>query len=686
MRGRPKLRDDLIIVVQQYRGEQTYIVKDPETHKYFRFKPLEVLIMQQFTGEHTFAQLAAGLAEQGLPLSEAKLQKFAGRLSKMELFERTLGEKSTLLMERMRAERHRRVKGTHYEGSLLRMRWSAGDPDELFDRWMPVLRLFFTRTFIGISLALFAVYLGVFVLRWGDIANGITAMYSVEFYTLQNIVLFWGTAMVVIIIHELGHGVTCKYFGGQVHELGAMLLYFQPAFYCNVNDAWTFSKLSQRLWVTAAGSWIQLVVAGIAAIVWVIVDPSSVISRVAFFAVLVGGATTVIANANPLIPLDGYYALSDYLEIPNLRQRALAHVTWLIRRHVIRLNVPEPPVADLRERRALVTYGVLAIAYIFAILGLVATVVMGWASRAFGVVGVLGFVLLLWVMLRTTIREWARAVATSLREHRARLLRGRVVGSVAGLAVVLLVMSVLVPWPLLVKGRFVAAPVFEAPLTSPDAGVLTEIYAGEGDSVDAGAVVVRLRNFTLEREVVSLERVVDSLGVSALRARALGLDAALRQAELARDEAAARLLGARERVRRLTLRAPVSGVLVTRRLRERVGRAFEAGETVASVSVLDSLELRVTLDRAGATLVAAGQRASLLPYATPRRAVEAPVHSVAPAADSSDALEARIRVPSGLDGLYPGVTGEAKIVVRQTSVLLAMWWAVRKRIRNDLLL
>ena len=70
------------------------------------------------------------------------------------------------------------------------------------------------------------------------------------------------------MIHELGHGYTCKYFGGQVHEIGAMLLYFEPAFFCNVNDAWTFPELRARLWVTAAGSWIQLVVASLAAIVW----------------------------------------------------------------------------------------------------------------------------------------------------------------------------------------------------------------------------------------------------------------------------------------------------------------------------------------------------------------------------------------------------------------------------------
>ena len=87
-------------------------------------------------------------------------------------------------------------------------------------------------------------------------------------YSAWELSVLWLTATVIIVIHELGHGYTCKYFGGQVHEIGAMLLYFEPAFFCNVNDAWTFPELKARLWVTAAGSWIQLVVASLAAIVW----------------------------------------------------------------------------------------------------------------------------------------------------------------------------------------------------------------------------------------------------------------------------------------------------------------------------------------------------------------------------------------------------------------------------------
>ena len=684
MTERPRLRDDLVIVVQQYRGEESYIVKDPETHKYFRFKPLEILVMQQFTGEHTVTELANALRDQGVPLSPAAVQKFAEKLAGMELIARTLGEKSTLLIERLRAERHRRVKRTHYEGSLLRMRWSAGDPDKLFDRWMPWLRFFFTPTFMAISAVLFAVYALALVLRWPDIVSGLAAMYTAEFYTLQNIVMVWGTMMVIIVIHETAHGVTCKYFGGHVHEMGAMLLYFQPAFYCNVNDAWTFPKLSHRIWVTAAGSWIELVVAGMATIVWLVVDPNTVIGNLAFFTVILGGVTTVLANANPLIPLDGYYALSDYLEVANLRQRSFGYLAWLLKRYVIRLNLPEPAATE-RERRVFVIYGVLSILYIVSILSLVALFALGLVSRAFGGVGVLAFVLLLWALLRTGLREWGRAIVTSFWEHRTVLRKRLVPGLLIGGGLLLLL--VIVPWPINVKGRFVAAPLFEAPLAVAEGGVLERVYADEGDRVPAGAPVARLRNFALERDAAQLERVVDSLDALALRARGSGQQAANRQIELARAEAVGLLRATRERVQSLTLRAPVSGVVITPRLQDSLGLWFAAGDVVAALGVTDSLELRLRLDRAGATMVRAGQSVALITYTGAGETHSGSIVSVSLATlGQGEEVEARLRLHARAAGLRAGVTGEAKITIRQSNILGALWWAIRKRIRNDLLL
>src|SRR5690606_20093060 len=147
---------------------------------------------------------------------------------------------------------------------------------------------------------LFLAYLVVILLRWDDFSAGILALYTPSTFTASRLALILGTTVTIVAIHELGHGVTCKHFGGRVHEMGAMLIYFNPAFYCNVNDAWTFPERSARLWVTAAGSWIQLVIAGIAAIVWWGVVPGTVVSDVALTAVVMGGGITVLANANPL--------------------------------------------------------------------------------------------------------------------------------------------------------------------------------------------------------------------------------------------------------------------------------------------------------------------------------------------------------------------------------------------------
>ncbi|HZN98162.1 MAG TPA: hypothetical protein VFB61_10570, partial [Gemmatimonadales bacterium] len=251
----PKLRTDLILVEQTYRGEQSFVVKDPESRKYFRFRPVEITVMQTLDGEHTAAEAAAGLQADGIRVSPAAVEKFAAKLSAMGLCERTLGERSVLQMERLRAERRRRLGKGFFQGDILRLRWSIGDPDKLLDRWLPRLHFFFSRSFIVISIVLFALYFLVMGLKWNEFSQAVANLYTLKLGVADYAIL-WVTGTVIIVFHELGHGFTCKYFGGRVHEIGAMLIYFEPAFFCNVNDAWTFPERSARLWVTAAGSWI----------------------------------------------------------------------------------------------------------------------------------------------------------------------------------------------------------------------------------------------------------------------------------------------------------------------------------------------------------------------------------------------------------------------------------------------
>jgi putative peptide zinc metalloprotease protein len=681
--ARPKLRRDLVLVEQTYRGEQSYIIKDPESRKYFRFRPVEVMVMQALDGEHTAEEAAASLAEEGLRVTAKGVETFAAKLTAMGLCERTLSERSVLLMERLRAERRRRLGSGVFQGNLLRLRWSVGDPDKLFDRWLPRLRFFFTRSFLAISVALFAVYFLVIALKWPEFSRALADLYTFN-VGFGAFALLWLTGTVIIAIHELGHGFTCKYFGGQVHEIGAMLIYFEPAFFCNVNDAWTFPELRARIWVTAAGSWIQLVIASLAAVVWWAAAPGTLVSEVAFAAVIIGGITTVFMNVNPLIPLDGYYALSDYLEVPNLRQRAFAHLSWLLKAKVLRLDLPQPP-ADPREQRIFLIYGGLAAVYIALILSLFAVSAAGWLSRALGVVGILIFAVGMWLVLRKQIKAAVWTVRLSLQGHGKIWQTGPLRSRLIGAAATVVVLGFIVPWPITISGPLVVAPSLAIPLTAPDSGIVEQVRVREGSRVQAGAPLLHIRNLELEREMVSHQRIADSLAVRSAQARARSEAAEMGLLDASRSMEEATLAGIRNRLAELGIRALSSGVVVTPRPEELAGRWVSNGEVVLQLGQPDSVEVRIVLAGAGATLVQGGQPVRLFSRATMQRPLRTRLSAVSVAASSPEGLEARVRLPAG-DSWRPGMTGEASITLRRSNIWGALWWSVRRGIRSDILL
>jgi putative peptide zinc metalloprotease protein len=682
---RPRLRQDLVLVEQSYRGEQSFIVKDPQSRKYFRFRPVEIMVMQSLDGEQTPAEAAAGLVREGVNVSPAGVEAFARKLSGMGLCERTLSERSVLQMERLRAARGRRLRRGMgpFKGDLLRLRWSVGDPNKLLDRWLPRLRFFFTPAFLRISILLFAVYFLVLALKWPDFVATLYDFYNLN-VALTSVAVFWLAGTAIIVIHELGHGLTCKYFGGQVHEIGVMYFYFQLAFFCNVNDAWTFPERRARLWVTAAGSWIQMVIASIAAIVWWAAAPGTLLADAAFAGVFTGGIATVFMNANPLLPLDGYYALSDYLEVPNLRKRAFGHLAWLAQTRLLRLDLPAPP-ADERERRVFLVYGWLAAAYIAMALTFFAATAFGWLNRWLGAVGITIFLAGAFLTLRGPVKALLRTAKAAVRQHRA-AWRGHpwrrrlIIGAAA-----VVVLGALMPWPITVVGRFVAAPVLSIPHVSPDSGLIERVQVREGTRVTAGSPLLEIRNLELERELVSSRRIADSLAAESARARGHGRSAEVALADAARSVEDARLAGLQDRLEALRIRALGSGTVVTPRPEELVGRWVSNGETVLHLGRSDSVEIRIAVRGAGESLVAVGSRVRLLPDATLAGPITARVASVSAVANSSETVEARLRLPTGISW-RPGMTGQASITVRRSNLWGRLWWAIRRGIRSDILL
>jgi putative peptide zinc metalloprotease protein len=318
---RPRLRPGLRFVRQESESTGvSFVVKDPVRQKYFRFGQVEAWLMQQMDGSLSLEQICDALHEHvGLRATPKALEGLVHRLRELSLVERSVEERCALMLERVRTERRLRRES---DSTILRMRYSFGDHDALIGRAVAATPFFWTPGFVIASAIAFAAYAVVVIWYWAPFSTAMSALIDPTRLTLPLLLLTYVIITLVSIIHELGHGLTCKRFGGEVRELGAMLLYFMPAFYCNVSDAWTFEKRSHRLWVTFAGGWIELWIAVVAAGVWLVTEPGTFVNTLAAITSAAAGALSILMNYNPLLPFDGYYALVDWFEMPNLRAAA----------------------------------------------------------------------------------------------------------------------------------------------------------------------------------------------------------------------------------------------------------------------------------------------------------------------------------------------------------------------------
>src|SRR5262245_34686146 len=325
----PARRPDLVIRPLGEGGR--YVVKDPRTGAFFTFGEQEHFLLLQLDGEKKPAAVCRAFAERfGEPLSEVDLDGFVALARRQGLLlpdapsspaaGGTPAAPQTVAEPTPPPARPRQ--------SLLYWRKSLFDPDRLFTWLEPKIRFVWTRWFLLFSAA--CILLAA-VLVWTSRGEMVSSFAFA--WRWETVLLAWLTLLVTTTLHEFAHGLTCKHHGGEVHEVGFLLMFFIPCFYCNVSDAWLFKEKSKRLWVTLAGGYCDLFLWSLAVFVWRLAAPESLINYLAWVVLSVLGAR-VFFNFNPLLKLDGYYLLSDWLEVPNLRQRSWERVhgwaRWLL--------------------------------------------------------------------------------------------------------------------------------------------------------------------------------------------------------------------------------------------------------------------------------------------------------------------------------------------------------------------
>jgi len=670
----PRLRADLTIVRREHRGRVDYVVKQPEAGKYYRFGEPQVALMRLMDGRRTPAEIAE---RAGMGVSAGQLADFVHKLKRLGLVERTPAEQHLMMIEHLRAERRGRVR----RASILRLRVPIGDPDRLFTAMVRRLGWLWSPGFVACSVVLFGTYVAIIALRWDEFVQRMLGLYTLREFGIRYWLLSYGVFLVIGGIHELGHGLTTKRFGGEVHQIGAMLLYFSPALFCDTSDAWTFERRAHRLWVSFAGPWIQLFLGALAAVVWALSEPATALHRVSFIAMLVGGISSVLANLNPLVPLDGYYALADWLEIPNLRRRSFAWWSWRLKHRLLGLGAPEPD-ATPRERRVFATYGALASVYS----GLTVMIAILWMVLVLGrIVGPWVWLPVSVILVRVGMRAWGRVGTLAGVAGRAALSRRRKVATAFATAVCAVVLPFVLPWTPRARGEFRVEAAPRARLHAEVEGVLDRLEVTEGDGVPAGAVLATLWNAQLQAHLLEARKRADLLRIARGRAEAAGDRAAAASAGAELEQVGEQLTVLERERERLTIRAPLDGVVLAYRLRERLGEKLSRGEPLLELAAAQGriARVRVPLERSAG--IAAGQRVTLKLSARPDLKFVSRVAAVGPAAREGW-LEVEVPLPRDAWEPSPGMTGVAKIVTGKGTVAGALVRLFRRNVRLDLLL
>ena len=512
----PKLFPGLVFSALERRADAAVVVKTPHTRQYFRLGALEYEIACQLDGRTSPAEIRARIKKQhGVELDQETLDEFLRRLGQAGLLE-------------AREPRHEALPGGlpsqvnrllfQVRHSPLFIRLKAFDPDAILNYLLPRTQFFFTRQFVGLSGLVILLGMGIFFSHTAEVMLEARAL-----FTLSSLLLLWPALFLIISLHEFAHGLTCKHFGGEVREMGFLLLFFQPCFYCNVSDAWLFPQKSRRLWVTFAGAYFELFCWALAVLCWRITEPATLIHQFSLVVVLSSGIKALF-NLNPLIKLDGYYLLSDLLDIPNLRPRAFAFLTG---GRAVREATPP------RRRRIYLLYGLLAGTYSFILLGYIALSVtsfltaryQAWgAVLASGLIFGLGGTALIRLgghMKHFILRTWESLKASGQRRRRM------ILGGIAFL------LFLFVPWPLKISTEFQVAPMSNADVRAEVSGFIEAVYVREGQRVQQGQLLARIRETDLRAETDKLEK---GLAEKDARLRLLRAGASPEEIDLLRKE------------------------------------------------------------------------------------------------------------------------------------------------------
>ena len=684
----PRLKTGVVVRRIATREDDYVMVKDSTTQSYYKFEPEYEDLLLLMDGSRTAEEIAEEYTQKNpqRPVDEAWVVEYADGLRSIDLIERSERERHLVMMDKLKMRRQKRFYDAE-RSSLFQILIPMFDPNQMMDRVMPWIRWVWSPWFVFPWIAVFAVLLVFLFRHWGLYWEGFFDLWNFKEKTLGGWVTFFAFLIGVSIWHELGHGFTTKRFGGEVHDIGFMIFYFQPAFYCNIDDSYLFTNRAHRLYATFGGPYFELMLASVATAVWLLTPAESWLHHAALTAVFFSGLSVIVLNINPLLKLDGYYLLMDWLDVPNLREESFDYVGGAFKRAVLRLEVPETPISR-RRRRIYLVYGTAAILYTATIMVVIYHLLERWFVGWLGPAGYVALILFfVWILRRRarTAGKFAKHLWLDKREW-----LGTATGKATAAAVGLLLLAsvAILPLPMRVGGVFEVEAGEQAVVRAPGDGIVEAVEVRDGDRVQAGAVIARLASPELSNAAAVAAADAEAARRDAMLARASMDPAAASDAAERLRSAEARAKMIRERRERLNVVAPFAGIVAGYRVEESVGRRLAEGDEICSIIVPETVRLGVRMSERDVQEVVPGTRVRVRAEALAGTTLRSSVRDVSPQASappegvtSSVDLVRRVhqvRVLVDIDNpqerLRPGMSGEVQFELARRSFAGQVWW------------
>ena len=689
---RPKLRADLKVGKQTFAGETSFVVKVPETDSFSRLGELDWELLSLCDGTRTSGEVALALNERypDQDLSEQDVIEYLDAVDS-NFWERGAAAKNLCILERIRDERRERVN----HASLLYIYFSAFDPDRALERLDRYLGWMFTKQFVVFSLFLFALAGMIVAHDFTHISQQAMAFYGFRQSSGFDILVMWVMLFIIVGPHEFAHGLACKHFGGEVHHMGFMLLYFSPSFYTDCTDMHVFEKTSQRIWTIIAGIWITLLQCCFALFFWALSSPGSMASDLTYKFALLSGVVGFF-QLNPLLKIDGYYILSQSLQVDNLREQSFAYSLAWLRRNVLRQPLDLPP-ASRRERRAFLGYGfsagVYSVLIVFFFLGFVDNAFTGWLG-AWGHLATIG---VLCFTLRKRFRQWGAAVRAHWRKLKEEFMAWRMTWWQQAAGATALLVLFVPPTAVKTTSDFLLEPQRQLTVKASVAGLVRNVPVHEGETIPAGSVLAVLHNPEVEAQaevVASQLKLAENSQRAALARSDFAASERYRQ-QIQRLETE-KAEGEHKR-EQLVLHAPFTGVIATPQIEQRVGEYLAEGEPLALLVDRQAMRARVLVRdweledvhqgapvglklRSYPFATFSGTVRQIMPAASSERPVAEPSRVERKGQELTNFFEVVMEFPNPRGELKEGMTGTARIYGKRYPLALralrASWrWA-----------